>query len=133
METKKQSKMNPVRYQLFGDTKVVETAEGYIVGKIYKLQDGYHQGNLIRIISIDFSKKMIIDGKKYRKAHGMIITSQLHINFLLKDLKSKIKIVRETPMSEKSNPDIVKLARLGDRLATQEFVRRFKRKPKFTI
>lgn len=110
-------------------TKVVIQAEGIEVGKAYQLTSGYYRGKMFLVQWISFDKKITDHGKRYRQMCGVIPSNKVKYNITSNHLTSQM-LHSNSPLGKISNLSIIRAAKLGNKKALCEFIRRFKKLPK---
>jgi len=110
-------------------TKIVLQAEGIEVGKAYQLTGGFYKGKMMLVEWISFNKILFHEGKRYRQISGTVVSVKVKYNITSAHLTSQI-LHSNSPLGKISNLNIIRAAKLGNKKALCEFIRRFKKLPK---
>jgi hypothetical protein len=118
------STMKVIRH---GSTIKVLEVNNITVGKTYRLTNGWHKGKIVTVTWISMNKNVFVNKQRLHKvevklSNGLIVNTDTSNLTVLAKLGS--------PLSKLSDLKLILLTKTGNKLAVQEFVRRFKKMPK---
>jgi|ERR1035437_764735 hypothetical protein len=108
------------------------------IGNIYMLNDGYYKGQLVKLLWISVNKPIYVYPQHFRQVQIILINERnKKINAPLNHLSISnhqpvVFLAPINPFKKLSNKNLIKLAvKTDNRKVLQEYIRRFKKKPKF--
>lgn len=114
---------------------ILTSIDGYTVRQKYQLNNGFHKGKYVVLIWIARHKQLVIGNKTYRQVLCQLLNTKRYINTqlnYLSPINQNVDSSKKKKLNHVSNKIIIKLAKLGNKDAKQEFIRRFKKSPKLT-
>lgn len=113
-------------------SKVIKSIGIINVGDIYTITEGEFVGKSILIEWISPNKQIHIGNNQMRRqVYGKLLNSNKRINTILEFLKEYIDLKNSIRIKNMSDFDLIKLCKKDNKNAIKEFVRRFKKLPKF--
>ncbi len=115
------------------------------INQLYVLNCGYYRGQVVKLEWISTNKPIFLEGKHHRQISVILINdqnkkivSQLNHLSVRKGIPNYpsppvvVKLTTNNPFKNLSNKNLIHLAVKSDnRKVLQEYIRRFKKKPKF--
>lgn len=98
------------------------------IGNIYIINQGNYKNKRFIVDWISKNKNILINNTRQHQVNGRIVDSKIKCNFPMSFLSERK--INNNPLSKLSNLIIIKQAKIGNKKAVQEFIRRFKKMPK---